>query len=428
MTSQPSLPNLNSYITWLIASFFAFFQFFLQTTAGVFGIEWMRDFDLNNVGLSYLSAAFFYTYVFMQIPAGFIFDHYQPRYILASAAFILTLGISLLAYTDSYSIALIARLFMGIGSAFGFVGLLQVCATYFPPNRFILMLGITEGMSMLALTASVMLLTWLVARFSWRITLYGCAGITFTVMLTALWFLPKQTNTTQVDETHTLSAATIVKHLKIIFTNKQVFLGSLYGFFMFAIVNAFTSLWGISFLTTTYSLSQQMAANMTAMVFIGIAIGGPLSGWLSKFIQHRYILIVAGAFATLSMSIIIFSPRLSELVLFILFLFSGIFCASYVQCFAVIKDSVEPIIRATALATTNMVIMLGAPILQLTIGWLLQNHFFGFSNQSVEIYRLSLGILPAGMFIAFVLAFWIKPNPQKQNNAAVTTQVIHANI
>ncbi len=54
---------------------------------------------------------------------------------------------------------------------------------------------------------------------------------------------------------------------------------------MFAIVNAFTSLWGISFLVNTNALEKQQAADMVAMVFIGIAIGGPLNGWLSRILE-----------------------------------------------------------------------------------------------------------------------------------------------
>jgi MFS family permease len=400
--------NFSVYLVWLIATFFAFFQFFLQSATGVIGAEWQQDFHLSKVELSNLSSAFYYTYALMQIPAGILFDRFQPRYIMACSAGVLTIGIFLLVWTDQYSVAFIARLLMGAGSAFGFIGMLQVCATNFPANRFAFMVGLSEGLAMSSVTFSIILLNWLVAHYSWRVALAGCGCITFLIMLATYTFIRHQ-NIKPHHESDTIASFSILKALKTIFTNRQVVIGSIYSFFMFAIVNAFTSLWGIAFLVNTNGLEKQQAANMVAMVFIGIAIGGPLNGWLSKVLEGaRNILIACAALSTITMSLITFCSGLPSLVLFVLFFLAGAFCSAYIQCFAVIKDSVPADIRATSLAASNMIIMIGAPILQLIIGSLLQSHFFGLSDNTVAIYRLSLAILPAGMFLAFLLAFYIK--------------------
>lgn len=396
------------YIIWFIASFFAFFQFYLQTAAGIIGAEWMRDFHLDKVGLSNLSAAFFYTYAFMQIPAGILIDRFPLRYILTMAAFILTLGNGLLAYTDNYHIALIARLLMGIGSSFGFVGLLQVCATYFSPKRFAFAVGVSEGAAMFGVTIGIVLLTWLVAHYSWRILIYGSAGISFLVMIAAFCLMRPPSTITHVSHQHINSLKVIAQRLKLILTNRHVILGSLYGFFMFSIVTAFASLWGVSFLMNTYAFDRQIAANMVATIFIGIAFGGPFSGWLSKGVKHPSILLGASILAVFSMSAVVFIAAIPSIILYLLFFLSGAFAAAYIQCFAVIKESVHPSIRATALATANMIIMLGAPVFQLIIGSLLQSHFFGMSNDMASVYRYSLGLLPVGLVVAVILALKIR--------------------
>lgn len=401
--------NLMKFAIWFVAMFFAFFQFFLQAAAGVIGSEWKHDFHLSDVELGNLSSAFFYTYALMQIPAGILFDHFTPRYILSIAALILSIGCWWLAFTDEYHMAFFARLLMGIGSSFGFIGMLQICATRFPPKRFAFIVGLTEGITMLAVTASVMLLTKFVAEYSWRIFIIG-SGVTTLLLMMAVFVLfrdpVKQSD--YVEQTK-WSLGKLTKLLSDVMINRQVILCSLYGFFMFSIVNAFNSLWGIPFLMNTYSLNKQVAANMTAMVFIGIAAGGPLSGWMVKLCnQNRIVLIAAAVLATIVMSVIIFYPQLPAVVMYILLFFMGMFCAAYVQCFAVIKDSVHVNIRATALATSNMLIMLGAPVFQLLIGWLLEGKFFGWANDIDTAYRLSLGILPVGMFVAVILAWIIR--------------------
>lgn len=406
------MPSFNAYFVWIIAVFFAFFQFFLQTATGVLGADWQHDFQLSKVGLSNLSSAFFYTYALMQIPAGILFDRFQPRYIMTISAGVLTIGILLLAWTDQYSIAFIARLLMGAGSAFGFIGMLQTCATHFPANRFALMVGLSEGVIMSSVTFSIMFLNWLVSNHSWRVVLEGCGCITFLIMIASFLFMHQQTVKPH-SESEELVRFSIFKTLKIIFTHPQVLIGSIYSFFMFAIVNAFTSLWGISFLMTTNGFDKQTAANMVAIVFIGIGVGGPLCGWLSRLVEGaRTILIGCAAASTVIMSLIIFCPRLPSAFLYVLFFMEGMMCSAYIQSFAVIKDSVPSNIRATSLAASNMIIMIGAPVLQLIIGMLLQSHFFGISDNAAMIYRLSLSILPLGMLAAFGLAFLIKDPEQ----------------
>lgn len=395
---------------WIIASVFSFFQFFLQTASGILGPEWAQDFHLDKIGLGNLSAAFFYTYVLMQIPAGILYDRFQPRIILSVAALTLTCGCFLLAYTHNFYVAFIARLLMGAGSSCGFVGLLQVSAASFSPKRFALMIGIAEGSAMFGVTFGVILLSWLIKNYSWRISLFGSGIITLILMFAVLLFIPNR----ELDSPQSLSLRTLAMRIKIIFLDKQIMLASIFGFFLFALVNAFTSLWGLSFLINTYSFNQQLAAKLIAIIFIGITIGGPLSGWLTKLMhQSRVVLILGAACATVTMSIIIFVPNIPTFLLFILCVLVGMFCATYIQCFTVIKNYVHPSIRATAMATSNMIIMIGAPILQIMIGCLLQNHFFGIANTAASTYRLSLSILPIGMLIAFILSFWII-EPKKQ--------------
>jgi len=399
--------SFKHYIPWFIASFFTCFQFLLQSSAGVMGPKWLQDFHLNEVGLSNLSAAFFYSYVLMQIPSGLLFDRYQPKYILIAAAAVVSFGCWLMAYTDHYVLALIGRFLAGGGCAFGFVSMLHITSTSFPANRFALMVGLSESVTMLGVMGGVILLAYIVDTLSWRVALVGSGVVAFSIVMASFWFIVPEKKALTTD--NLLSLKVVAKQLKTIITDSQVLLPSIYGFFIFAIVNAFTSLWGISFLIDTYSFSQQLAANAVSMVFLGIAIGGPLSGWLSKILnQHRIILIFSALCATITMSIIVFMPHLPQIFLFIFLLLMGVFCAVYVQCFAVIKDSVSLEIRATALATSNMIIMLGAPVLQVLIGVSLHSHFFNMTQNPIVVDRLSLGILPAGMFIAFLLAFWIR--------------------
>ncbi len=409
LDQNKSSMGITALLAWSIGTFYAFFQFLMQTAAGVMGPQWMQDFHVDKLGLGNLSAAFFYTYVLMQLPAGILLDRYPARNILTLGALVLTCGCFLLAHTENYHVAVIARLLMGLGSSFGFVGLLQACATHFPSRKFAMMVGISEGLTMLGVTVGIIFLNWLISHWSWRTAMLGGGVITFIVMILTFLFVRDVPHETHVrHQKQLISIKIIMNRLKIIFLNQQIILGSLFGFFIFSIVNVFASLWGITFLINADSLSQQTAADMVAMIFIGIAIGGPLSGWASKIINQKRSVLLGGGCAAVTMSVIIFCPHIPELILYGLFFLMGLFCSVYILCFGMIKDTVSPMICATALSVTNMIVMSAAPILQLLIGGLLQHRFFGLTHNIEMIYRLSLAILPIGMFIAFISAFWMK--------------------
>ena len=300
---------------------------------------------------------------------------------------------------------------MGIGSSFGFVGVLKIIINNFMVNEFAFMLGLSESISMAGVTLGIVLLAYCLKLYSWRTTMFMCGIFSLVLFFAIIFFLHEKP--TKAREHANPSLLEILAQVRMLITNKQVVLSSMYGFFMFSIVNAFTSLWGVSFITNTYNFSNELASSMVSVVFIGIAIGGPLNGILSKRLNnHTKIMIWGALLAMLSMILIILVPGIPKYLLFIVLFLSGAFCSIYVQALTVVKDSIHPGIQATALATSNTIIMASAPLLQVFIGGLLQSNFFGIAATNMLNYRLSLAILPLGLLCAFVLSIFIQ-EPKK---------------
>lgn len=410
-TPEPLKNQLKSYLAWFIATSFVFFQFFLQTATSVMSDVWVKDFHLNTIELSNLSAAFYYSYVLMQIPVGILYDRFKAKNILIVAAALLSAGCTILTLAPNYEIAVWGRVLMGFGSAFGFVGMLKIIINNFVANKFALMLGLSESISMLGVTLSVVFLAHFLTNHSWRLMMGACSMLAFMLIFAVTFLLHDKPTSTAKPKA---SLFEIAAQVKVLMLNKQVILGSMYAFFMFSIVNAFTSLWGVSFLTNTYPFSHPLASSMVSVVFIGIAMGGPLNGFLSKkYHKHTKIMVGGVICAFITTALIILVPNLSEGLMFGCLFLAGVFCSVYVQALAVIKDSVDSRIQATALATSNMIIMASAPLLQLLIGALLSNHSFGIASSNALNYRLALAVLPIGLFIAVVISFYIK-EPVKQ--------------
>lgn len=394
-----------SILAWATAAFFVFFQFFLQTASSVMSEAWTRDFHLNKIELSNLSATFFYSYVLLQIPVGILYDRFKVKHVLIVAATLLACGCILLSVTHSYELALIARFLMGSGSAFGFVGLLKVIITNFNISRFGLMLGLAELFGMAGVTLGVIALTHFMLDNSWRTAMLWCGVLAGIVILAVILFV-QDDNKLDIRERVSI---TILSQVKTVLMNKQVILCSLYGFFIYSIITAFTSLWGIAFLANTYHLDEALASKMISAVFVGLALGSPLNGFLSKkYGNNAQMMRWEAGCATLLISIIILVPAVPVILLFLLLFLMGCLCSVYVQCLSVVKDSVHLDVQATALATSNMLIMASAPILQLIIGAFLQSNFGGMIENAAENYRVSLAVLPAGYLFALIISMFIK--------------------
>lgn len=402
--------KIQAYIAWFVATTFVFFQFFLQTSTSIFTRSWVSDFHLNEIELSNLSAAFYYSYVLMQIPVGILYDRFKAKNILIIAAALVSSGCFVLAAAKNYELAIIGRILMGIGSSFGFIGMLKIIINNFKINEFAFMLGLSEALSMSVITFGVILLAFILKFYSWRLIMIVCGVFAMILFFAIIFFLHERPSS------HTPAKVTLFEiliQIKSIISNKQIMLCSMYGFFMFSLINVFTSLWGVDFITNTYNFSRELASSMVSVVFIGVAIGGPLNGLLSKRLgNHTKIMRYGALFAFITSTMVILVPGLSEVIIFIILFLGGVFCSMYVQALSIIKDSVTYNVQATALATSNTLIMASAPILQVLIGSLLNNNVFGIADSNVTNYRLSLAILPIGMLIAFLMSLFIN-EPKK---------------
>lgn len=400
------------YIGWFVVSFFVYFQFLIQTSSSIMQNSWADYFHLTPLGVSYLSASFFYTYLLFQIPVGVIYDRYSAKKVLAIASFGLGVGCILFANTTRYEFAVFARMLMGACAAFGFIGMLKVTASSFPGKQFSMMMGLSEAFAALSTMVGVVILAWAMTRATWQqLMIYFSVGVFLITVAVILFVSSKPTNVDKLD---------IVRLSKNVFaavTNSTVLITGIYGFFMASVVNSFTSLWGVAFLTGVYPITNALAAEVMSTVFLGLAVGCPINGYISKkYGCERESMQVCSIICALSMAIVIYM-KVSLPMLYVLFFIIGLMCAVYVQSFAIVGQNVPEKIQATSMSVTNMLIMSGAPLLQIVIGAILEGNSFGYAYDAHHNYQIALSILPIGMILAFVLCFYIKVNSNEVQHA-----------
>jgi MFS family permease len=405
-------------LPWLICGIGAIFycyEYFLRIVPSVMTADLMRVYHLSAGQFGDLTAFYYYAYTPMQLIVGVLMDRYGPRHLLVVACLSCVVGAFLFANSHYVPLAELSRFLIGFGSAFAFVGALKLASIWLPPERFASVSGGITALGMLGAMSGDLVLTRLVDFRGWRSTVSISAWIGVALTIIILMIVHDRVKTTRktayVPE---LSFGDVFAGLWVSLKNRHIWINGMIGFFLFLPVSAFAELWGIPYLNQAHHLAHGQSAAVVSMIFLGWAIGGPLFGVLSDTIRRRKLPLIGGACASLIIvSIILYVPNISLFWLRILFLLFGFVTSVQVLVFAIGREISSKNIAGTAVALTNMFIMMGGALFQPLIGVLLDARWsgkmeHGLSIYSLQDYRFALCVLPLGIIISIILSCFLK--------------------
>ncbi len=168
-----------------------------------------------------------------------------------------------------------------------------------------------------------------------------------------------------------------------------------------------------------------------SLLFLGFTIGAPLMGYISDKLKRRKPPMFLGAVgAGIIMIIILYLPGLNKPAINALMFLLGLLYSAQCIVFAVGRELSPSEAAGTAMATTNMIVMLGAMFLQPLVGRLLDlslaSHLEKTSLQgpveklqqlyTAHDFQFALSIIPVGVIIAAVLTFFLKETYANADN------------
>jgi sugar phosphate permease len=415
MTAQSKSRNL--YWPWLICSLGAIYycyEYFLRITPSVITPELMSTYHLTGAQVGNLSAFYYHAYMPMQIIVGLLMDRFGPRRLLTLACLLCAVGTYLFAGTHNLMVAQAGRFLVGFGSAFAFVGSLKLATIWLPPNRFALVSGIITCLGMMGAMAGDIVLRALIDVIGWQVTIYISAGA--GVLLAAiLWGFIRDTNPQNPHpDLHVTHFKELIRGLWGALKNPQIWLTGIIGFLLYLSLSAFGELWGISYLEQAQGFSKTHAATANSMIFLGWAIGGPFWGWFSDYIGRRALPItVASALALIVISVLLYLPGLSVTSVYVLLFLFGLLTSVEILVFAICREVSSIKIAGTAIALTNMLVMIGGNIFQPVMGKILDLYWTGAMVDGARLYPISayhaaMSILPISMLIAVFATLFIR--------------------
>lgn len=378
---------------WFVATLFSYLQFFLQIINNAAVNDLLVAFHITPFQVGILSSAFFYPFIAVQIPVGFLLQKYSVKKILSVSAFLCGLSTIVFAVCHNYYLAIFFRALSGIGAGFGFLGLLTITRLWFKPRYFSLMVGLSELIAMLMTAGSEKILIPVMQDYGWRnaFLIVGLLGVFIALLLIVF-----------MQDKHKLSEAKGIKfwpQLKGVLQTPACWQAGIFGCGTFAVVTGFSALWGFEFLSAIYHKTAAEAATGISAVFVGLALGCPIIGILvAKFGKKLLVMGLAASIGLVATSVLIFPVYdYADIIVIMILFILGFVSGSYYLAYEVAKNSVSESFKSMALAFCSMFIMLGAILLQPTMGFVMQ--LFGYANQSIISSTVVTHAMQMGMLL-----------------------------
>ncbi len=427
--STDKLPvKLLPWLIWGIGTTFVLFQFLLQLSSGVLVERLMHDFSMTALSAGLMSGAYYYIYVALQTPAGMLIDRFGARLLLSLGGLVCASGCALFALSGHVWMADVARVLMGGGSAFAFVGTLYLISHWFPAKYFGLMLGLSDFIATIATIGANIFLATLIEKVSWRTSMGGAAVLAALIGIFS-WFIIR--NHPDTVQSSVKPSTAFRSHAKWVFTNSKLWLNGIFIGIIFAIVSVFCGMWGIPFISVIEEVSTAQATMVSSMLFVGLAIGCPLVGLLYAPLRPHLRLVFVMVALTLAvlLSWIIFMPPESLVLFSAIMIIMGATSSVYVLSFTYIKEIVPQDVQTTTMGFTNALCVGTVPIFQPLVGYLLQfSSKWRHGLESVGAYdafdyQLALSVLPLSLIIAAVLAWFIFDQESAREDDALAAVV-----
>ena len=401
-----------AYLPWLIciaASLFFFYEFIQGNMFASIADEIMRDFKVQADSLSYLSSVYYISHVLFLFVAGMILDRFSAKKTILIAMFFCVLSTFVLANVHSFNLALLCRFVTGIGSAFCFLGPIRIASQWFPAKRMALITGLIVTIAMSGGMMAQYPLTKLVVNIGWRAAMIWLGWLGLSILGLMYFFIQDKLTPHPADR----KSISILSRAKIAYLNPQTFLAASYTSLMNMAIAVFGAMMGSLYLMQRLPISKAEAALINSMLFLGSIIGGPLIGWCSDKWGRRLLPMKIGAYLSLITLLLILYAPMGYSAMMVLFFLLGLFTAAQVISYALVAESSDASMTATAVSMVSILTQGGYVLYQNLFGFLLLKHgnvkiIDGLATYSLADYQFAARILPLGLVLAIIILFRLR--------------------
>ncbi len=279
MTSQPTAITARAWAVWTVGLLVYLVAVFHRSSLAVAGLAATERFDISASQLATFTMLQLLVYAGMQIPVGLLVDRFGSRSILLCGMVLLTLAQAGFALADTYSTALVARVFVGMGDAMTFICVLRLVATWFPQRRIPLVTQLTGTLGQLGAILAAVPMTWALGHLGWTQAYLIAASlglILSVVVLLVLHDSPSHRNL----RGPSMSLTAVRRSLASSWAHPGTRLGFWMHFSTQFSATVLSLLWGYPFFVKGENQSSATAGLLLTLMVLAVMAAGPTLGWL----------------------------------------------------------------------------------------------------------------------------------------------------
>jgi sugar phosphate permease len=408
--------------------------YFHRVSSAVVASELAEAFHVSGAILGVLASAYFYPYAIMQLPAGLLSDSLGPRKAVTLFTLIAALGAVLFGISPTVSLAITARILIGLGVAVIFIPAMKIFAEWFLAREFAMMtaiLMIIGGIGWISASTPLALLTLWVG---WRMA-FIIIGLGTLLLAILSWFIirdrPQDMGLPSLAELDASKSETpeeesrigLLEGMRIVLCQWYFWPLAIWFFFNSGTIFGFGGLWGGPFMMEVYGLDKAETANILMMIPVGIITGSPLLSFISdRVIRGRKPVLIGSAIVLILVWIPLafFVARLGTVTLALICFFMGVFSGGIVViAFTTTKELFPTAIAGTSTGIVNLFPFFGAAVFQPLMGAILDKVGKVANVYPASAYEWAFFASFIATIIAFFAILFMKetyPKPIFENN------------
>lgn len=241
------------------------------------------DFELTPYQKGMLLSAFFWTYALMQLPAGWLVDRLDVKWVYAAGYLIWTIATALTGLVTGFTVLITARLLLGIGESVAYPAISRLVVENYPEEQRGLVNSLIDAGSKIGPALSILVGGLIVDSIGWRplfITL-GLGGILWLIPWT-IW-IPNRSKPLNNDEASAdpfSQTESVRPSWAEVLAHRSVW-GTSLGMFSLGYVWYFLLTWLPSYLIEIHHFDLKQTAILAALPFLAMAVTTVLAGWVS---------------------------------------------------------------------------------------------------------------------------------------------------
>lgn len=231
------------------------------------------ELHISSTQLGTLLAAFFWTYGLMQIPAGWLVDHFDVKWVFAAGFLLWSTATAVTGTLHGFAALIAVRVILGLGESVAFPSYSNILSTYFTESRrgfpnALIITGLSLGPAVGILVGGK-----IVAAFGWRpffLTL-GLGGLLW--LAPWLFWMPRKPFMASAGSSSAIGIAAIFRHRSAWGTCLGQFCVNYFLYFLLT--------WLPTFLNRGRGFSMDDVAKYGSLLFLMSAIAAAVWGRLA---------------------------------------------------------------------------------------------------------------------------------------------------